>query len=214
MSTKNKLSGFNQQQGHSRKNPFRAIGIASSTGGPQALMKIFESLKGRMPNLPVFISQHMQPEFTPVLAGSITEKSGLICKEALDGEVIEKAHVYIAPGDFHLLVEAKEGKACIKLSKTPPVNSCRPSADPMLTSLSDYYGSSLLSIVLTGMGCDGTDGANYVYKNKGTVIAQSERSSVVPSMPRSVIKLGICSAIIDLENIADFLVQECNKYGH
>ena len=95
----------------------------------------------------------------------------------------------------------------ISLVDGPSINSCKPSADPMFRTLSEVYGSGLLAVVLTGMGQDGAKGAQDVARNGGTVIVQDMSTSVVYGMPKAVADLGICQAILSLNEIAKYITK-------
>lgn len=182
--------------------PVKALAIASSTGGPQALMQIFEALKGRTFRVPVFITQHMPASFTAILANHLRTSSGSECREAVDGEEVKSGILYIAPGDYHLTAERQAGVVRLHLDQNEPENFCRPSADPMFRSLARVYGDGLLAVVLTGLGADGAKGAREVSAARGTIIAQDEASSVVYGMPRAAADTGVLSAILPLSQFA------------
>jgi two-component system, chemotaxis family, protein-glutamate methylesterase/glutaminase len=179
----------------------QAVAIGSSTGGPQALFRLLDSLRGRL-DQPIFITQHMPATFTAILAEHITRASGYPAAEAAEGEVVTGSRVYVASGDFHMTLEAAgDSTRRLRLLKTPPENFCRPSVDPMLRSLATIYGRGLLTIILTGMGHDGLDGCRSVIEAGGTVIAQDEATSVVWGMPGAVATAGICSAVLPIDEI-------------
>ena len=180
------------------------IAIGSSTGGPQALFKLFGDLSGHVPQ-PILITQHMPATFTSLLAGHISRASSADCTEAKEGEVIVPGHVYLAPGDYHMLAEPTESGNVIRLSKDERENYCRPSVDPMLRSLAAIYGPRLLVLILTGMGSDGCKGGEAVVAAGGSVIAQDEATSVVWGMPGAVASAGVCSAVLALSDIAPFV---------
>jgi two-component system, chemotaxis family, protein-glutamate methylesterase/glutaminase len=181
----------------------RAIAIASSTGGPSALLKLMPILKDG-PKQPIFITQHMPPRFTTSLAEHLSRVAGRAAAEASDGETVRESRIYVAPGDWHMVVEAATPPK-LHLVQSPPVNFCRPSADPMLHSLTKVYGNGLLCVVLTGMGSDGLAGAGEVVAAGGVVIAQDQASSVVWGMPGAVANAGLCTAILPLEGIGAYI---------
>lgn len=185
-----------------------AMAIASSTGGPQALLSFFGQLKGRLPNLPIFITQHMPPTFTTILAEHIAQASGRPATEGKDGLKVEAGHVYVAPGDFHMVPEKQGNDVIIRVNKDPQENFCRPAADPMLRALSRIYGKHLLVVVLTGMGQDGMLGAKEVVAAGGSVIAQDEASCVVYGMPKAVVENGLCRAVLPLSEMGRYLLQQ------
>ena len=143
--------------------------------------------------VPIFITQHMPATFTTILAEHIRRVSKRPCFEATDGMAIEKSHIYVAPGDFHLMVGTQNGAKVLRVVKSEPENFCRPSVDPMLRSLIELYGARLLTIILTGMGRDGQIGCQKIVEIGGTVVAQDEATSVVWGMPGAVATIGLCS---------------------
>lgn len=181
------------------------IAIGSSTGGPQALLTV---LGGLSPGLqqPILITQHMPPTFTTILAQHLARVAGRPAAEGVDGEPVLPGRIYLAPGDFHMKVEARGTARVIRLLKDPPENFCRPAVDPMLRSLSQVYGPAVLCVILTGMGSDGTKGGQAVIAAGGTVIAQDEATSVVWGMPGSAAAAGICSAVLPVSHIAPHVV--------
>jgi len=192
-----------------RKEPINkpnVIAVGSSTGGPQALFKVLKDI-GNGLDQPVVITQHMPASFTAILADHIMRQCGVTCAEAKDGEVLVGGRYYIAPGDFHMLVEQKGNGPTVRLVKDPPENFCRPAVDPMLRSLSATYGRNILVVMLTGMGQDGMRGSDIVVKAGGSVVAQDEATSVVWGMPGSVALAGLCSSVLPLGEIGGFVRQ-------
>ncbi len=182
----------------------RALAIGSSTGGPPALLAMLRNLKGDL-DLPIFITQHMPPTFTTILAEHIKGASGMECAEAVDGETVVAGRIYVAPGDHHMTIRVVNGEKVIKLNQDPPVNYCRPAVDPMLLSIAQAYGQSVLVVILTGMGQDGLKGGQAVVDAGGTVISQDEFTSVVWGMPGAVAEAGICSAVLPLAEIMPYV---------
>jgi two-component system chemotaxis response regulator CheB len=187
--------------------PVRALAIASSTGGPQALMAVFSGLKDKLAGIPIFITQHMPPKFTTILGDHLTKTGTHVCAEGINGEIVKPGRVYIAPGDYHMTIRKDGLNSVIHLDQNPPVNFCRPSADPMLESLVTIYGNSLLTVVLTGIGHDGLEGSRKVVAAGGSVIAQDEASCVVWGMPRAVTENNLCQAVLPLSEIATYLIR-------
>ncbi|NJL25665.1 MAG: chemotaxis-specific protein-glutamate methyltransferase CheB [Calothrix sp. SM1_5_4] len=170
--------------------------IASSTGGPNALEKLFSFIQGPL-SAPILIAQHMPPLFTASLAERLARVSGLPVREAVAGETVRPGHVYIAPGDFHMRVVRGLNETSLALDQGAPRNSVRPAADYLFESAAAAFGRDVLGLVLTGMGADGRDGA-VALKNAGCpVLAQDRESCVVFGMPAAVIEAGapILSAI-------------------
>jgi two-component system chemotaxis response regulator CheB len=186
--------------------PPSIVAIGSSTGGPQALFTVFGGLPATM-TLPIVITQHMPPTFTTILAQHIERVAKRPVAEGVDGESVRAGRVYLAPGDFHMTVEARGAERVIRLSKEPPENFCRPAVDPMLRSLAAAYGAGVLAVILTGMGSDGARGGAAVVAAGGTVVAQDEATSVVWGMPGAAAAAGICSAILSVSEIAPHIAR-------
>lgn len=177
-----------------------AVGVAVSTGGPNTLSAILPRLPRDL-SVPVFITQHMPPMFTRILAERLTKLGSLPVYEAVQGQEIGPGQVYIAPGDFHLELGEQSGRIVAELTQGPPENSCRPAADVMFRSLSRVYGSNLLLVVLTGMGYDGTAGVRIAREQGAYVIAQDEETSVVWGMPGSVVRHNLCDEVLPMDEI-------------
>lgn len=190
----------------------KIIAIGSSTGGPQALFNFLRDIPPSF-RLPILITQHMPPTFTAILADHITKNCSLPCAEANDGEPIDGGRIYLAPGDYHMLVERKNGVPTIALNKSPPVNYCRPSVDPMLDSIAKVYGGKVMVVILTGMGSDGLNGGKTIIAAGGTLLAQDQDSSVVWGMPRAVALAGLCSAVLPITDLSRRMMDMIDKAG-
>lgn len=184
------------------RQPVELLMIGSSTGGPQALMKLLAALGERLRRLPVLIVQHMPATFTPILAEHLGRASGLPSAEAKDGEQLVPGRLFIAPGNHHMTVERAGAAVHIRLDQSPPENFCRPAVDPMLRSLAKSHGGRALAVILTGMGHDGLRGAREFVQAGGTVLAQDEATSVVWGMPGAVATAGLCTAVVPLDEMA------------
>jgi two-component system, chemotaxis family, protein-glutamate methylesterase/glutaminase len=184
----------------------KMLAIGSSTGGPQALFTLIQAL-GTSVNIPVILTQHMPPTFTPILAEHITRLGGLPCAEAKHGEPLLPGRIYLAPGDKHLIIEKGDGAARARLSDDPPENFCRPSVDPMLRSAAAVCDGRVLVTMLTGMGHDGLAGTRKVVETGGSAVAQDEATSVVWGMPGAIAQAGLCHAVLPLPRIAPKLLE-------
>ena len=185
----------------------RVLVIASSTGGPAALEKLF-SLIGPPFACPILIAQHMPPGFTQTLAERLTRISGCDVKEAKHLELIQMNHVYIAPGDFHLRVKNTERGMCAELDGVGERrNSVRPAADYLFESAANLYRNACLGLVLTGMGADGKDGAVAIKDQGGAIMIQDKASSVVFGMPGAVYDAKAFDFMGNLEELAQALIQ-------
>jgi two-component system, chemotaxis family, protein-glutamate methylesterase/glutaminase len=185
----------------------RVLLIGASTGGPQALNAVVSKLNRVIDDAPVLIVQHMPPTFTTIFAEHLSRASGRIAREGVDGEPVRAGRIYIAPGGRHMRVERRDGEAAIALDDGPVVNFCKPSVDPLFASAAQVWGGKCLAVVLTGMGCDGTNGAAALVAAGSAVIAQDEATSVVWGMPGSVTHAGLCSEVLPLDRIAPMVIR-------
>jgi two-component system chemotaxis response regulator CheB len=151
---------------------------------------------------PVLITQHMPPTFTTILAEHLARASGRPTREALHGEEIKVGTIYVAPGGRHMRIMGQDGRATIALDDGPAVHFCKPAVDPLFASAAAVWGGSILALVLTGMGTDGTKGAAELAAAGASVIAQDEATSVVWGMPGSAVNSGVCSAVLPIDQIA------------
>ena len=181
--------------------------IGSSTGGPPALISVFEELGPSLKNIPVMVTQHMPATFTKIFAEHLGRAAGLPSAEGIDGEQIHAGKIYVAPGGRHMILERKGAFPVVKLTDGPEINFCKPAVDPLFDSVAKCYGPATLAIVLTGMGSDGANGGVTIANAGGSVIAQDEETSVVWGMPGATAKIGACSEILPLKKIAPKLKQ-------
>lgn len=184
------------------KVPPRALLIGSSTGGPQALMKLVTDLAPVIDRCPVLITQHMPPTFTTILAEHLARVSGRPAHEGVDGEPVRAGQVYLAPGGMHMRVARSGADVKIVLDDSAPVNFCKPAVDPLFQSAVSVWQGGVLAAILTGMGSDGMLGAKDVVTAGGSVIAQDEATSVVWGMPGAAARAGVCAAILPLDQMA------------
>lgn len=185
----------------------KIVAIASSTGGPKALQVLIQKLPANL-NAPVLIVQHMPAGFTEALAARLNTLSQISVKEAAEGDVLLKGHVYLARGGRHMNAVKVAGKQTIHYSDEPPREGVRPCANYMYESLMDSSYDEVVCVVLTGMGADGTAGIRNLKKSKKvTVIAQDEETCVVYGMPRSVSIAGLANKEMPLTEIANEIIK-------
>ena len=189
---------------HTRMTP-QVIAIGGSTGGPAALMTVFEHLK--TVRQPILVTQHMPASFTTMLAEHLGKVSGKVTAEARDGEPVANGRVYVAPGGWHMTVARVAGLPTIQLNQEPPEHFCRPAVDPMLRSMAKIYGPSLTAVILTGMGADGALGCQAVSEAGGRFITQDEATSVVWGMPAAAAKTGLAEHILPLPQIGPWIAR-------
>jgi len=177
-----------------------AVCIGVSTGGPAALAKVFAAWSEPL-SVPVFIVQHMPPQFTELLAKKLTTISGMPVNEPVDGEVALAGHAYIAPGGYHMIIKDLGGRVTMHLNQDPPENFCRPAVDVLFRSAAKVYASRLLGVVLTGMGSDGMLGAQQISASGGQIIVQDEATSLIWGMPGAVVQAGLADKVLPLDEI-------------
>jgi two-component system chemotaxis response regulator CheB len=180
------------------------LAIGASTGGPPALVRLFESLRGAV-RQPILLTQHMPATFTALLAEQLARAGDRPCAEARDGEAIEPGRCYVAPGGWHMAVDQAGATPIIRLNQDPPENFCRPAVDPMMRSVAQVYGAGVLAVILTGMGSDGARGCEAVVRAGGRFIVQDEASSVVWGMPGAAAATGLAEAVLPMEEIGPWL---------
>jgi len=187
------------------KKRFRTTGkivaIGASTGGTEAIREILTIMPADAPG--IVISQHIPAGFSAAFANRMNDNSAMVVCEARDGQQILPGHVYIAPGDQHLMVVRNGAQYNCQLNSGPPVNRHRPSVDVMFRSVAENVGPNAIGVILTGMGKDGAIGLQEIHDNGGKTIAQDERSSVVWGMPGEAVKLGAIDTTLPLGRIAE-----------
>jgi len=190
--------------------PVEVVAIGVSTGGPNALSALLAALPGDFP-VPILIVQHMPPIFTRLLAERLSTQTELKVKEGVAGEVVHAGHVYIAPGDYHMVVHRDGTAVRLGLHQEMPENSCRPAVDVLFRSVAEVYGAGTLAIVLTGMGQDGLRGCERIREVGGQIMAQDEASSVVWGMPGFVAKAGLADEVLPLTEIAPTMLRRIRR---
>ena len=187
----------------------KLVVLGTSTGGPKALQAVVPKLPADMP-CGMVIVQHMPAGFTKSLAERLDYSSQVTVKEAEDNDPILPGYVYIAPGNYHLEITGSGPQRVISLNQKPPVGSHRPAVDPTFESVVQY-GSDVVSVILTGMGCDGSAGMKKIKEAGGYVIAESKESCVVYGMPKAVVDAGIVDEVLPVEQVADAIVNAVRK---
>ena len=185
------------------------VAIASSTGGPTALIELFGRIPERFPGA-VVIAQHMPDKFTRTFAERLDKKGTLRVTEAVDGDIVTARRAYICPGGMCMdLVPTGNASPEFKLRVGAPSPNDRyvPSADRLLRSVALTAGARSLGIILTGMGDDGVAGARAIRDAGGTVIAESEETAVVYGMPRAAMSAGVVNQSLSLPAISEYLAQ-------
>ncbi len=182
---------------------FDIVGIAASTGGPNAVASILELLPLDFP-LPILIVQHISAGFAPGLVQWMSTRTRLRVELAAHGDLLQPGVVLMAPDDYHLQVNER---GVVELSKAEPYKTLRPSANFLFDSLARVFGPHALGVMLTGMGDDGANGFEALHKTGGFTIAQDEESSVVYGMPREAVVRNAVDRVMPLGKMGPFLNQ-------
>lgn len=187
----------------------KLIVIGTSTGGPKALHQVLPGFPANI-DAAILIVQHMPSGFTKSLADRLNSLSQISVKEAEHGEKIVPGCAYIAPGDYHLNVLARNNsndkELLVQLNKNPLRGGHRPAVDEMFESVSKQFWAKIYGVIMTGMGRDGTDGVKYIKEKGATVIAEHQSSCIVYGMPKSVVDSGLADKIVPLNNISEELM--------
>jgi two-component system chemotaxis response regulator CheB len=183
------------------KNKISVVGIAASTGGPSALASVL----GQLPTdylLPVLVVQHVSAGFALGLAEWLNTQTKMRVELAEHGDPILPGVILLAPDDYHMKVSQN---GTIELSKAPPYMGLRPSANFLFESMALAYGANAAGIIMTGMGDDGVNGLETMYRSGALTAAQDEKSCVVYGMPREAVLRNAVDRVLSLEQIAILL---------
>jgi two-component system chemotaxis response regulator CheB len=179
------------------------MGIAASTGGPPALARVLGALPSSFP-IPILLVQHMGAPFMEGFASWLNGLTPLEVGIARDQELPQPGHVYVAPGDRHLILSAN---GTMRLTADPPIGSQRPAATVLFQSMAKVAGQKGLGVLLTGMGEDGAQGLLAMRKAGAYTVAEHESTAVVYGMPAAAVKLGAAKAILPLDLMVPRILQ-------
>ncbi|NOY61152.1 MAG: chemotaxis protein CheB [Calditrichaeota bacterium] len=185
------------------QSDFEAIVLGVSTGGTKALRMIIPNLPSTFP-LPIVIVQHLHPHSDSYFVEDFRQCSNLIVEQAEEKVGILPGHVYIAPSNYHLLLECER---TLSLSVDEPVNFARPSIDVLFDTAAEVFREKLIGIILTGAGKDGSAGVRKIKKNGGFVIVQNLDSAQVETMPRAAMNAIDVDLVIPLEEMVPTLLR-------
>jgi two-component system chemotaxis response regulator CheB len=178
----------------------RVVVLGASAGGPLALGDLLEDLPADV-DAAVVVVLHLLAEHRSLLADILSRRTVLPVTQAVDGEPLRAAHVYVAPPNHHLVFADHR----IELDDAPPRDYHRPSIDATFESAADAFGRDTIAVVLTGLGSDGALGVEHVHACGGTVIAQDRAE--YSSMPDAAIATGAVDRVLSLRSIASAIVE-------
>ena len=182
---------------------YEAIVIGASSGGMSALKFIFSALPADF-NTPIIIVQHISPRSDNQWIEFLNDKSNLNLKEADEKEKIENENVYIAPANYHLMIEKEK---TFSLTIDERINYARPSIDVLFESAAEAYKNKLIGVVLTGSNNDGTNGIKRIKEFGGLAIVQNPETAESSYMPASAIAAIKPDYILSLEEIIELLIK-------
>lgn len=182
----------------------KLVVIGASYGGLYALMELLGSLTTDFP-APVAIAQHraVDSDDDSRLGDVLSRYSALPVRDAEHGEAPRAAQVYLAPADYHLLIEAGR----FELTVDEAVHWSRPSIDVLFESAARAYGAEAVGVILTGYGRDGTNGMRCIHEAGGVTIAEDPCTALQPTMPRGAIEAGVVSEVLALDAIGPRLLE-------
>ena len=188
------------------------IAVGASTGGTEAIKELLRPLPANLP--PMVITQHIPASFSAPFARRMNNIAALEVCEAEDGQPVLPGHVYIAPGDRHLLLSCSGGHYRCRLHDGPRVNRHKPSVDVLFRSVAQCAGRNAIGVLLTGMGDDGARCLLEMRQAGARTICQDEGSSVVWGMPGSAVKRDAAEQILPLQEIPEALQRLCSRMNY
>jgi two-component system chemotaxis response regulator CheB len=180
---------------------YSAVVLGASAGGLTALSAIFSALPAAFP-LPLIAVQHRAKDHKDLLEDVLRQKTRLVVKQASEKEQIQAGHAYIAPPDYHLLIE---DDMTFSLASFELVLYSRPSIDVLFESAAAALGKRTIGILLTGASADGSKGIEAIHTRGGVTIAQDPEEAQYPAMPRAAIKTGKVGHVWRLAEIISYL---------
>jgi len=188
-------------------NVFEAVVVGSSAGGIRALGSLLAPLPNDFP-LPIIVVQHLHPESESYLPKILATHCALPVKQAEEREIIQAGRVYIAPPNYHLLIEEDHS---FSLSLEPPVRYARPSVDVMFETAVYAYRDKLIGIILTGANDDGSYGVKKLKQMGGYVIVQDPKTAEAEAMPNAAIAAAKVDKVLPIEQVGVYLLQLVNR---
>ncbi|MBE0470497.1 MAG: chemotaxis response regulator protein-glutamate methylesterase [Methyloprofundus sp.] len=190
----------------------KIIALGSSTGGTEAVKAVVKGLPRTTPA--IVIAQHLPIAFSASFANHVDKASEMQACVAEEGQVIRPGHIYIAPGDKHLLVVRSGARYVCQLNDGPPVNRHKPSVDVMFRSVAQNVGANAIGVMLTGMGADGAIAMKEMRDAGAINIIQDQASSVVWGMPGEAYRQGAAHYVKPLEQVAAQILALVKKSGN
>lgn len=171
--------------------------LGCSAGGFKAVTTVLSALSANFP-LPVLLVQHLHPDDDGLFAGHLSLASPLPVSEPFDKEEIRPGHVYVAPANYHMLVEHG---GTVALSTDEKVHWSRPSIDVLFESAAHAFGRTVIAVIMTGASEDGSQGIRTIKSQRGFIIAEDPITAEFPFMPRSAVATGCVNEVLPLAHI-------------
>ena len=190
-----------------RRGRYKAIVIGISTGGVGTLKALLGALPKDFP-LPILIAQHLSPESGDAMAVFLDQLCTIHVKEADEEERPTGGRVYLAPANYHLMVEP-DGR--LGLSTDPPVNFSRPSVDVLFETAAEAFGEGLIGVVLTGAGIDGSLGIKRIKDKGGVAVVQDPGDAAADSMPRHAMAAVTPDHLVTLSTLPQLFINLSEK---
>ncbi len=189
-----------------RSKKINLVAIGSSTGGPVALQAVLTELPANFSS-PIMLVQHMPATFTPAFAARLNQLCKITVKEAQDGDILQAATAYLAPGGKQMLVKKIGSIVRIMIKDDESELPYKPSVDVTFSSIAGAYSNNVLAIILTGMGADGREGAKRLKLKGSQVWSQDKDSCVVYGMPAAIATAGLADKVLSLSSMGSQLIQ-------
>jgi two-component system chemotaxis response regulator CheB len=174
--------------------------VGTSSGGLAALRELVSCLPADLP-IPVVLVQHRHKQSDHLLATLIQDQTALLVCEVEDKTPIEHGKVFVAPADYHLLIEVNE----FALSVDDPIRHARPSIDLTFSSAADYFGAGTIGVVLTGANADGAMGLRRIVDRGGLALVQEPATAESPTMPLAAIKAVPTALVMTVGEIGRYI---------
>lgn len=179
------------------------IVIGASWGGQNALEALIGALPASLP-CPIAVAQHRAATDSPDVAGALAKVCALTVRDALDKDALAAGHVYVAPADYHLLVETR---GALALATMAPVNSARPSIDVLFDTAAAAYGAAAAGVILTGASADGAAGLARIEARGGMALVQDPATAECAIMPSAAVAATTAPIVLPLDRLAEELIR-------
>lgn len=186
----------------STTHPFDIVALAASAGGLKALSEVLSGIPAEFPAA-IVVVQHLYPKAPSHMAAILSRRTSLQVQQAQEGDRLKPGIIYIAPPNYHLLVNPNR---TLSLTQSELIHFVRPSADLLFESVAHSYKNRAIAVVLTGTGQDGSTGVKIVKAMGGKVIVQDQETSEFFGMPGAAIETGVVDFVLPLSKISSALI--------